>query len=216
MVLSRHDPSGVVQGYARWYGTFPVGHAPGGLKDTVVDCDCVLESSSGFLFDEASVFGLVLGVQRSVAECNSWERERTSDDANPHRLTEPGLSNNIGARDAIVPVDALDERIGIVGSRAPGNPCQAPEKLCQRKCAIRQFVRRSSNIQAMDAWFQQGSFAESTASLAFHASAHKSDGGPRATPPLQPARDERHFTICLGTFGSTIVGPIRRSLPRRR
>jgi len=76
LVPSRYEPCGVVQRYAQRYGTVPVGHATGGLKDTIVDCDCALESGSGFLFDDASVFGLVSGVQRAVAAyaTKAWPR----------------------------------------------------------------------------------------------------------------------------------------------
>ena len=67
LVPSRFEPCGVVQRYGHRYGTVPVVHATGGLIDTVVDCDASLETGSGFVFDDATVDGLVSGVQRAVA-----------------------------------------------------------------------------------------------------------------------------------------------------
>jgi starch synthase len=78
LMPSRFEPSGVIQRYAHRYGTVPVVHATGGLIDTVVDCDAALETGSGFVFDEATVQGLVSGVQRAVAAyaIPPWSRLR--------------------------------------------------------------------------------------------------------------------------------------------
>jgi starch synthase len=56
-----------VQMYAQRYGAFPVAHATGGLRDTVVDCDAALETGTGFLFDEPTAPALVAATQRAIA-----------------------------------------------------------------------------------------------------------------------------------------------------
>jgi starch synthase len=65
MVPSRFEPCGLVQLYAQRYGTLPVAHATGGIKDTVVDCDASLETGTGFLFDEPTAEALAGAVARA-------------------------------------------------------------------------------------------------------------------------------------------------------
>lgn len=67
LVPSRFEPCGVVQLQAQRYGTVPVARAAGGLVDTIVDCDASLETGTGFLFEDATMQGLIGGVQRALA-----------------------------------------------------------------------------------------------------------------------------------------------------
>lgn len=67
LVPSRFEPCGLVQMYAQRYGAFPVAHATGGLRDTVVDCDAALETGTGFLFEEPTAAALVGAAERAIA-----------------------------------------------------------------------------------------------------------------------------------------------------
>ena len=71
LVPSRFEPCGLVQLYGQRYGAVPVAHATGGLVDTIVDCDAVLETGTGFLFDDASADALVGAVGRARAAYDS-------------------------------------------------------------------------------------------------------------------------------------------------
>ena len=64
---SRFEPCGQFQQYGQRYGAVPVGHATGGLVDTIVDCDAALETGTGFLFDEPSNASLAGALQRAFA-----------------------------------------------------------------------------------------------------------------------------------------------------
>ena len=65
LVPSRFEPCGLVQLYAQRYGAFPVAHATGGLRDTLVDCDAQLETGTGFLYDDDA--DLVGATERALA-----------------------------------------------------------------------------------------------------------------------------------------------------
>ena len=67
VVPSRFEPCGFVQQYGQRYGAVPVGHATGGIVDTIVDCDAALDTGSGFLFDEATPVSLAGALQRAIA-----------------------------------------------------------------------------------------------------------------------------------------------------
>lgn len=69
LMPSRFEPCGLNQMYSLRYGTPPIVHAVGGLKDTVVDSNKQTlrdGSATGFCFDEASPEALLNAVERAV------------------------------------------------------------------------------------------------------------------------------------------------------
>ncbi len=78
LMPSRFEPCGLNQMFSQRYGTPPVVHATGGLKDTVVDCaeeTLARGDASGFMFHGANVASLWDAVQRAVAayhDKNTW------------------------------------------------------------------------------------------------------------------------------------------------
>lgn len=71
LMPSRFEPCGLNQMYSLRYGTVPVVHATGGLRDTVDD------GVTGFVFDVASAHGLWLAIERALAayaDRTAWQR----------------------------------------------------------------------------------------------------------------------------------------------
>lgn len=64
---SRFEASGLAHLYAMRYGTIPIAHATGGLRDTVLDCDARLETGTGFLFDSPDVEALYGTIARGLS-----------------------------------------------------------------------------------------------------------------------------------------------------
>lgn len=70
MVPSRFEPCGLTQLYGMAYGTLPLVHSVGGLKDTVSDTsleNLVEECATGFVFNQFTVAGFITAVRRAFA-----------------------------------------------------------------------------------------------------------------------------------------------------
>ena len=70
LVPSRFEPCGLTQLYGLHYGTLPVVRRTGGLADTVVD------SETGFVFNDADVGGLLWAIGRALAaysDLKAWQ-----------------------------------------------------------------------------------------------------------------------------------------------
>ncbi len=69
LMPSRFEPCGLNQMYSQRYGTPPVVHATGGLRDSVVDCNAATlgrGDATGFVFDMLTTQSLLNTVQRAV------------------------------------------------------------------------------------------------------------------------------------------------------
>ena len=70
LMPSRYEPCGLPQMYAQRYGTVPVVHATGGLKDSVIQYDPFAESEegvgTGWLFDMFDADGLKFGLWNAI------------------------------------------------------------------------------------------------------------------------------------------------------
>lgn len=64
---SRVEPCGISQMIAMRYGTVPVVHATGGLRDTVRDYQPHTNDGTGFVFSEANADALVHALERALA-----------------------------------------------------------------------------------------------------------------------------------------------------
>jgi starch synthase len=71
LMPSRFEPCGLNQLYSLRYGTVPIVHATGGLKDTVED------GVTGFVFHEPTTHALWLAIERALhayADAKTWQR----------------------------------------------------------------------------------------------------------------------------------------------
>lgn len=74
LMPSIYEPCGLNQLYSERYGTLPIAHRTGGLKDTIIDADENSNSLTGFLFDEVTSDEIVKKTERAI---NFYkERER--------------------------------------------------------------------------------------------------------------------------------------------
>lgn len=71
LMPSRFEPCGLNQMYSQRYGTLPIVHATGGLRDTVTD------GVDGFVFDEPQAHALWLAIERALmlwSDSQAWKR----------------------------------------------------------------------------------------------------------------------------------------------
>ncbi len=67
LIPSRYEPCGLSQFYAMHYGTLPVAHAVGGMKDSITDIPPDGSSGTGFLYSEDSPAGFLSALDRGLA-----------------------------------------------------------------------------------------------------------------------------------------------------
>lgn len=76
MMPSRFEPCGLNQMYSLRYGTLPIVHATGGLRDTIIDISSDHEQGTGFAFDDYRSGELVTTVERALecfADRGAWD-----------------------------------------------------------------------------------------------------------------------------------------------
>ncbi len=67
LMPSRFEPCGLNQMYSLHYGTLPVVHGVGGLKDTVFDpLNSTMDRANGFCFDEPGAEALLVAIERAL------------------------------------------------------------------------------------------------------------------------------------------------------
>ncbi|MEO5704095.1 MAG: glycogen/starch synthase, partial [Candidatus Limnocylindrales bacterium] len=71
LMPSRFEPCGTGQMVALRYGTPPIVHATGGLRDTVIDVDANPDTGTGFAFETPSAVALVDACSRFLARFNA-------------------------------------------------------------------------------------------------------------------------------------------------
>ncbi|MBI2314258.1 MAG: glycogen synthase GlgA [Betaproteobacteria bacterium] len=79
LMPSRFEPCGLNQMYSQRYGTPPVVHATGGLKDTVTDCTPDTQAAgtaTGFAFTAMTPAAFVAAVRRAIAALHDQEAWR--------------------------------------------------------------------------------------------------------------------------------------------
>ena len=78
LMPSKFEPCGLGQLYAKRYGTVPIVHPTGGLKDTVKELDTAKDTGSGFLFSSYEASELLRAVQDAVELYNTkrdvWQK----------------------------------------------------------------------------------------------------------------------------------------------
>jgi len=73
LMPSRYEPCGLSQMYAMRYGTLPIVHATGGLRDTVVPFLEDADRATGFAFEDYHAEGLLEAVDTALS---AWRNPR--------------------------------------------------------------------------------------------------------------------------------------------
>lgn len=76
LVPSKYEPCGLTQIYAMHYGTVPVVHATGGLRDTVIDLRESPDEGTGFTFVEHTPEALAGAIERATVAYKNYRRWR--------------------------------------------------------------------------------------------------------------------------------------------
>jgi starch synthase len=100
------------QMYSQRYGTPPIVHATGGLRDSVVDCTpgtLADGTASGFLFDDSSPGALAAAIDRCIAQ---WR-----DKAAWKRLQRNGMARDFGWSNAAAAYGRLYEALAAFTAR---------------------------------------------------------------------------------------------------
>ncbi|WP_111641790.1 glycogen synthase GlgA [Marinimicrobium alkaliphilum] len=76
LMPSMFEPCGLNQLYSLRYGTPPVVHNVGGLKDTIIDADANEEEGNGFVFPDATAASFLSALERALAAYTDGDRWR--------------------------------------------------------------------------------------------------------------------------------------------
>ena len=74
LMPSRYEPCGLNQMYSLRYGTLPIVHETGGLKDTVIDIDSDVYKGNGFSFKVLNSDEIVNCVKRALSFYNKGSK----------------------------------------------------------------------------------------------------------------------------------------------
>jgi starch synthase len=106
LMPSRFEPCGLNQMYSQRYGTPPVVHATGGLRDTVVDCSVATlkrGEATGFSFDSADASGLLGAVRRAAVAYRNKKNWRA--------LQRNGMGKDFGWNKSAAAYSEIYERL---------------------------------------------------------------------------------------------------------
>jgi starch synthase len=95
LMPSRFEPCGLTQLYALRYGTLPIAHAVGGLRDTIVDSADEAAASDGFLFAAPTAADLLAAVGRAArvhADREAWRRRMLAGMRRDHGWRAPAAA----------------------------------------------------------------------------------------------------------------------------
>ncbi len=112
LMPSRFEPCGLNQMYSQRYGTPPVAHATGGLRDSIVDCtseSLAAGTATGFLYGQPGIAGLVDAVRRALSvhrDSSSWLR-----------IQKAGMGRDFGWRGAAQRYEDLYRQVAGVKSQ---------------------------------------------------------------------------------------------------
>jgi starch synthase len=70
LMPSLYEPCGLNQMYSLKYGTIPIVHGVGGLRDTIQDYDSARDTGTGFVFDDYEPQALLDAIDRGLTACN--------------------------------------------------------------------------------------------------------------------------------------------------